>query len=397
MKFFKSALILIFVFALGFAGGVWRHDLMRQMRMFAHPTVTVLMSTYNRGAVVGAAIESILNQSFTDFEFIIIDDGSTDHTADVVRSYADQDSRIVFLQNETNKGLIYSLNRGLDMARGTYVARMDDDDLSLPWRLSRQVAAMDANPDLAILGAHITDEKTSLYPPRITPVFEDPDHIEIQTYVHSALAHPTIMIRRAFLNEHGIRYKADNLYAEDCGLYADVLNAGGKISQLNEPLLRFAVAKNVTRPKKYYSIQYETFVKIQREKLKPLFDLPKELEGPFLNKKDRCRFWLMMREANKNKNIVNQKTLEQTVSASCPANLDNALLTKHPYWEDLLIRESDKRFIRFSSQDTASVVDETPDSLTLKWDNYGTETFIKNNGKLIFDDGQKNIDKNAKR
>ena len=386
MKLLKHTLITVFIFTCGFLCGAYRQDIMRMTRTLFRPTVTVLMSTYNRGTIVSPAIESILNQSFTDFEFIIIDDGSTDHTADVIQSYADKDNRIIFLKNETNKGLIYSLNRGLDKARGTYIARMDDDDLSLPWRLSRQVAVMDAHPELIVLGAYITGVKTHVDPPQTPPLFENPDRVEIQSYANSALAHPTIIIRRDFLNKHGIRYKSDNLYAEDVGLYADVLNAGGKISQLTEPLLRLGVVKNLKRPNKYYDIQFQTFIKIQQEKLKPLLTLPKELAGPSLNKKDRCRFWFMMRDANKNKNVVNQKALEQLITERCPSSmfLENSLLTKHPYWEDFLIRENEKRLIRFSSQDAATIINETPDTLTLKWDNYGIETFKKDKNNLVF-------------
>lgn len=379
MAFLKNTLIAITLLLIGFVIGSYQYEITSKIRKLFHPTVTVLMSTYNRGNIVGSAIESILNQSYADFEFVIIDDGSDDHTADVIQKYAKKDSRIVFLKNETNKGLIYSLNRGLDIARGKYIARMDDDDFSLPWRLSRQVIAMEDHPEIIILGSHITDEKTAVYPPKTNPQIEDPDMVEIQTYAHSALAHPTIIIRRDFLNKHNIRYKSENLYAEDCGLYADVLNAGGKISQINEPLLRFAVNKNVKRPDKYYDIQFKTFVKIQKEKLNPLIDtLPKELEGPFLNKKQRCLFWHLMHKENKNKNIVNHHTLTKLLSETCPQNMEKALLTKHEYWEDFLIKESKTRYYRFQSNDYATVLNETENEIELKWDDYGIETFKKN-------------------
>ncbi|MGN1062757.1 MAG: glycosyltransferase family 2 protein, partial [Alphaproteobacteria bacterium] len=89
------------------------------------PTISVVMSTYNRAYALPTSVDSILNQTYGDFEFIIVNDGSTDNTAQVLAAYADKDKRIRVLTNKQNKGLIYSLNRGLDAARGKYIARMD--------------------------------------------------------------------------------------------------------------------------------------------------------------------------------------------------------------------------------------------------------------------------------
>ena len=97
-------------------------------RSVTAPRVSVVMATYNRAHLLPRAIESVLRQTFSDFEFIIIDDGSTDETADIVRYFQNRDRRIVFLQNKKNKGLVASLNRGLAAARGRYIARIDDDD-----------------------------------------------------------------------------------------------------------------------------------------------------------------------------------------------------------------------------------------------------------------------------
>ena len=101
------------------------------------PRVSVIMSVYNGERYLWEAVESILGQTFTDFEFIIIDDGSTDQTAKILRAIGDERVRIFF--NEKNIGLAGSLNRGLGLARGEYVARMDADDISLPARLEKQV------------------------------------------------------------------------------------------------------------------------------------------------------------------------------------------------------------------------------------------------------------------
>ena len=100
------------------------------------PKITVLMPVYNAGKYLREAIDSILNQSFSDFEFLIINDGSTDNSKNIIESYNDQ--RIKFIENDKNSGVIFSLNRGLDLAKGGYIARMDADDISLRDRLKIQ-------------------------------------------------------------------------------------------------------------------------------------------------------------------------------------------------------------------------------------------------------------------
>ena len=115
-----------------------------------NPKVTVLMPVYNCEKYLRESIESILNQTFKDFEFLIINDGSSDKSAEIVESY--NDNRINFVQNEKNIGLAASLNRGLDIAKGEYIARMDADDISLPERLEKQVRFMETNPQIGICG-----------------------------------------------------------------------------------------------------------------------------------------------------------------------------------------------------------------------------------------------------
>jgi glycosyltransferase involved in cell wall biosynthesis len=108
------------------------------------PEISIVLPAYNCEAFLTEAIESILNQTLKDFELIIINDGSTDKTEDVVKSFSD--ARIIYLKNETNSGLVYTLNKGIDIAKGKYIARMDGDDISLPTRLAKQKAILDENP-----------------------------------------------------------------------------------------------------------------------------------------------------------------------------------------------------------------------------------------------------------
>lgn len=117
------------------------------------PTATVLLAVYNGERFLAEAIESILTQTFTDFELIVIDDGSVDGTAEIIREYAGRDERIRCFQLEENRGQSAALNRGLAEARGDYVAKMDSDDISLPRRLEIQVEFLQANPEIGVVGA----------------------------------------------------------------------------------------------------------------------------------------------------------------------------------------------------------------------------------------------------
>ena len=108
----------------------------------SNATITVLMPVYNAERYVGEAIESILNQTFRDFKFLIIDDGSTDRSCEIIRAYSLEDHRIELVINESNMGITKTLNKGLSMIDTPYIARMDSDDISLPHRFEKQLDIM---------------------------------------------------------------------------------------------------------------------------------------------------------------------------------------------------------------------------------------------------------------
>ena len=347
-------------------------------RFFFAPKVSVLMSTYNRASVLPIAIQSILDQTYTDFEFIIINDGSKDDTEKVIEYYAKIDPRIVYLKNDENKGLIYSLNRGLDKARGKYIARMDDDDKSVIFRLERQVQAMDMHPDIAIMGAWIANRDTFPVPEIGAPLIEDPDKVALNTYFSSGLSHPTIIIRRDFLERHHLRYDPQYLYAEDCGLYKDVLNKGGKISTIKEKLLYLYYSSDVSHPKDYGYIQGETFKKIQKEKIDRFFDIPYEMLGAFKSAENKCEILKKMVVANKTKNILNQSVLEKEEKDVCSraADMKDAIKVEHPYWTDYIIVNPDSSFFRLDSrQETGTIVKNKDKTVTLRWKSWKPEIF----------------------
>lgn len=168
----------------------------------APPRVTVLLPAYNAASTVTAAVRSILQQTYSDFELLVLDDGSSDRTAEVVSAL--DDPRIRLVRNPRNLGLAETLNRGLAECLGAYVARMDADDESLPGRLAAQVRYLDARPEVAILGARIravTSSGSSVW-----KLPEDPAVIEAHLVFRNPIAHPTVMMRREVLDRKGLRY-----------------------------------------------------------------------------------------------------------------------------------------------------------------------------------------------
>ncbi|HXK49687.1 MAG TPA: glycosyltransferase family 2 protein, partial [Clostridiales bacterium] len=115
------------------------------------PAISVIMSVYNSEQYLQESIDSILDQTFNDFEFIITDDCSTDGSFEIIKSYAMLDKRIKYFRNSENIGLTKSLNLMLDIAKGKYIARMDSDDISMPDRFSKQFDFMENNPEIGVL------------------------------------------------------------------------------------------------------------------------------------------------------------------------------------------------------------------------------------------------------
>lgn len=217
--------------------------------------VSVVMPVYNGAAYVGDAIESVLNQTFQDFELIIIDDGSTDHTVSVVRHYRDR--RIVFLKNDHD--FIKALNTGLRAARGKYIARMDADDLMHPQRLEIQCRVMDERADVAVCGTCMKTFGQS-----------DQELMLGDGYVDSRMllagnivAHPTTMLRKDFLERHSIRYQR-YAHAEDYKLWCEIAKCGGRFYVVPQVLLFYRMSPGQVS-QKYSAQQGETVLKIRHE------------------------------------------------------------------------------------------------------------------------------------
>jgi glycosyltransferase involved in cell wall biosynthesis len=179
------------------------------------PTVTVLLPAYNAAPTLLGAVDSVFGQSYTDFELLVMDDGSTDATAEVLKSC--RDSRVRVVRSERNQGLIAVLNQGLELARGKYIARMDADDTAHPRRLELQLGFLEAHPDVGICGTWFRVRGGW----RRTVVRTPTSHqaISARLFFRSPFAHPTVAFRRAFLEESGLRYDPQAVDAEDFDLW----------------------------------------------------------------------------------------------------------------------------------------------------------------------------------
>jgi glycosyltransferase involved in cell wall biosynthesis len=209
-----------------------------------NPYVTVLMPVYNSEMYLKEAIDSILNQTFRDFEFIVINDGSTDSTSDIIKSYSDP--RIIYLQNEKNCGVAKSLNMGLRIARGKYIVRMDADDISLPDRLEKQVSFMDANPGIGVCGTWLktfgNGDVVWTPPGTHDEIFVGIFFCYVNTY------HPTVIIRKDTIFNLQEFYNEDFSQSEDVEYWARLANLGVKFANIEKVLLKYRLhEENVSK------------------------------------------------------------------------------------------------------------------------------------------------------
>jgi len=178
------------------------------------------MPVHNAAEHLAEAIESFAKQTFGDFEFLIIDDGSTDASEQIIAAYAERDQRIRMVHNNVNHGLTNCLNQGLTLARGEYIARMDGDDVSLAERLERQVAFLAANRRVGVCGTWV--QTIGEFGGRVERYPTSNADIRCQLLFGDVLAHPSVMIRRSLLAEHGLTYNPTFQYAQDYDLWVRI-------------------------------------------------------------------------------------------------------------------------------------------------------------------------------
>ena len=198
------------------------------------PLVSVLMSVHNDARFVAEAVQSVLDQTLTDLELVVVDDASTDETPQLLAAFGDE--RIRVLRNELRSGLATSLNRGLDDAQGHYVARLDSDDVARADRIERQVARIETEPRVAVVGSAVADldehgqrGRTHVMPSGVRP-------LRWLALFSSPFFHPSVLVDRETLDAHALRYDPEFLESEDYDLWARLF-AFADGDNLREPLV----------------------------------------------------------------------------------------------------------------------------------------------------------------
>jgi len=199
------------------------------------PLVTVLMPVYNTEKYVAESIESVLNQTFGDFEFLIIDDGSTDKSLEVIKSYDDKRIRVV--KNEENIKLIATLNKGIDLSEGKYICRIDADDINVLNRLEKQFNIMESHPEYAACSSWIENFYDDGRENFIVKYEELHNSIRIKTLYQNHFCHPSSFIRKDFINKNNARFDKRFIHSEDYFFFVK-LSEIGTLYNIQEVLVK---------------------------------------------------------------------------------------------------------------------------------------------------------------
>lgn len=201
------------------------------------PQISVILPAYNAEKYLREAIDSILAQTYTNFELLVINDGSTDKTEEIILSYSD--SRIRYIKNEENLKLIKTLNKGIDLARGKYIARMDADDISLPCRLEKELDFMEKHPDISACSSKVyhlrgNEIKKGHFYPSVTP-----EGCAFCSIFRTPLSHPSSFFRTDVLRDFKYDESVNAMHIEAFVLWGDLALANKKMAVLNDRLLYY--------------------------------------------------------------------------------------------------------------------------------------------------------------
>lgn len=280
------------------------------------PAVSVLLPVYNGETYLAEAIESILNQEFRDFELLVLDDGSTDQSMDIVRSFTD--GRIRLIRSNRNNGLVATLNLGIELSQGAFIARMDADDVSLPHRLGLQHDYLNRHPDIAMCGGAVKvmgTEEMWIQP-------QDPEEVKCSLLFRCCIAHPTVMIRRESLTTTGMFYDPRFKHAEDYELWVR-LSRRTLITNLRIPLIRYRLHNNqVSRV--HSTAQINRTREIHRRQLEELGLNPTESQldihfDPYKNcgTPELQNWFYLLLDANRKHPIYRQSVFENVLQRFC--------------------------------------------------------------------------------
>jgi glycosyltransferase involved in cell wall biosynthesis len=238
------------------------------------PLVSVILPCYNAAEYLVQSLESILHQTYRNLEVIVIDDGSTDETAAILRRYEAKDRRIRLVRNDINRKLIHTLNRGIGLARGKYIARMDADDISFPERIEKLVRELENNPgvDFVSSGFYIIDARGKIIYTSVPKALTGKP-LKFVSFFSTPLLHPGLLIRSEVLKEAG--FSAEYLHCEDYELFSRLALEGHEARNLGEPLIYYR-ANPASVSNQYEQIQISAHTRISLRNIETYFNVTPE-------------------------------------------------------------------------------------------------------------------------
>jgi glycosyltransferase involved in cell wall biosynthesis len=251
--------------------------------------ISILLPVYNAGFPLRSAIESILSQEYSEFEFLIIDDASTDGSVEIIRKYEQQDPRIRAIFHSSNQGLAATLNEGLHIAKGNLVARMDQDDESLPNRLKVQVQFMEEHPEVIVAGSYVFHMGITRRKDRLVKLPIAYSQIAEVLKNENCLYHPSIIMRRQEILHIG-GYRREFKNAEDYDLWLRV-SKSYQIANIPAPLIRYRFSMSgMTLSRKWEQMYYVILAQVAHENMDQPFAVFENDAREKLAKVDRSKF-----------------------------------------------------------------------------------------------------------
>jgi len=236
------------------------------------PKISVIMPVYNSGQFLEESIESILNQTFDNFEFIIIYDNSTDNSLEIIKKYMALDKRIILIENKIKSGIAAARNKGLDISRGQYIALIDSDDISLPTRLEKQYLFLENNSNYFLIGSNgIRVDENGNYLETVK-FGEDP----------TLNARPCLILNSSVMFRNSdVRYREKFIFAEDCDFYLILLTRGLKLRNIDEILIkvRMRVSSTTLDTRTRVELFHQKAVEFYKQRLEKGFDNYDNFDG----------------------------------------------------------------------------------------------------------------------
>ena len=327
------------------------------------PLISVVIPTYNRAHLLERAIDSVLAQTFQNYEIVVVDDGSTDKTAALLNKYQQKTNKLKVFKHKTNKGVAAARNTSIKNAQGKYIAIMDSDDYAHPTWLEESAAFLKKNPNTDILvpfKQEINDETPPKIKEKKFPLY--------RFYLENYLSNVGNIIRSDFIKKNRIKYSSTYTCGEDYDFWMRMIMKGARIEELNKYLIVARYHHSNGDDYKYNCIVTAWNI------AQSFFNT---LEIPNHSRKNSCI--VANQILKKYPNVFNDKLKEKMIKDVCPEKEEYAVFVSHPSWSDYLVFSDDLKTVQPHQKryEKAHVTEFTVDKkLTIKWENWGTESFI---------------------